>query len=162
MRKSISFLASLFLILFCLNAFANSTQAPVKKEEVKKEEAAKPQETAPATTETTASTEITVDDAQMATAVEQLNPTGAGTEFPKETPKLYCWSKIKGAEGETSVKHVWYRNNSLISEISLPVKAKSWRTYSYKSISPEMTGEWKVDITTADGKVLKTLNFSVK
>ena len=177
MRKSVASLISLLFLLF-IGSFVYA-QGPVKQEakakqpvtkeapktpEVKANEPARaPEPSANAQAETAASTEeIQVEDAQIATAIENKAPTGAGTEFTKDTSKLYCWTKVASPSGETSIKHVWYHNDKVASEVELAIKDKRWRTYSSKTIMPYMTGDWKVDITTKDGKVLKTVTFAVK
>ena len=171
MRKLTVLFVSLFFVLFSLNCLAQGAAATAQKSQVPQtntsdvkapQQAANPSE--PVQTEASASpsSEITIDDASIATSIESLSPVGAATEFPKETAKLYCYSKVKGAEGETSIKHIWYHNDQMTSEVELPIKAKSWRTYSTKTINPSLTGSWRVDIASMDGSVLKSLNFEIK
>jgi len=47
-------------------------------------------------------------------------------------------------------------------EITLPVKSTHWRTYSTKTILPSANGNWKVDVTSEDGTILKTLDFTIR
>jgi hypothetical protein len=41
------------------------------------------------------------------------------------------------------------------------VKSVSWRTHSSKTILPEYTGEWKVEVMSKDGELLKQIYFAV-
>lgn len=76
--------------------------------------------------------------------------------------KLWRYTKITGSAGEETIKHRWLHSENLMAEVELPVKSPSWRTYISKGILQEWTGEWKVEVVDSQGKVLKTLNFSVK
>ena len=105
---------------------------------------------------------LTVSEAAIATAMEGLTPQGASDSFESSVGKLYAFTKITGSEGGTSVKHLWFRGDHLVAEVELPVKAASWRTYSSKTILPDMTGQWKVDVTANDGTVLKSIPFTIK
>jgi len=117
-------------------------------------------EAPPAPPATTSS--LTVSEAAIATSVESLTPQGASDSFESNVGKLYAFTKITGAEGETSVKHLWFQGDHLVAEVELPVKAASWRTYSSKTITPDMVGPWKVDVTAQDGTVLKSIPFIIK
>jgi hypothetical protein len=94
--------------------------------------------------------------------MEGLTPQGAADSFKSGVGKLYAFTKITGAQGETSVKHLWFHGDHLVAEVELPVKASTWRTYSSKTIMPDMTSPWKVDVTAQDGTVLKSIPFTIK
>ncbi len=105
---------------------------------------------------------LSVSEAVITAGIESLTPKGASDSFEANVGKLYAFTKITGAEGETTIKHLWFHGDQLVSEVELPIKAASWRTYSSKTITPEMTGPWKVDVTTHDGTVLKSIPFTIK
>ncbi|MBI3398187.1 MAG: DUF2914 domain-containing protein [Deltaproteobacteria bacterium] len=109
-----------------------------------------------------AETKLSVEAAVIATGVENLTPMGVAEKFPATVGKLYCYSKIVGGTEGSSIKHIWYRGDKNVSEIVLPIKYPSFRTYSYKTIPPDWTGKWKVEIVANDGTVLKTLEFDVE
>jgi len=105
---------------------------------------------------------LEVSDAVIAAGVENLVPQGANETFPSAVGTLYAFTRIQGSEGETQVIHKWFHGDQLRAEIPLPIRSKSWRTYSSKIILPEWTGDWKVEVTTEDGTVLVSLPFSVQ
>ena len=172
MRKSLVYTISLLFIVFVLSCASKNKESVASKETASKTEVAKKEVKAEETNAVETKPveaipavqigDLKVEDASIATNVDNLNPSGMANEFPKETPKLYCYSKVIGAEGETTIKHIWYYKDKLNTETELPVKSKSWRTYSYKTMGPEFAGNWKIDITTKDGKILKTLTFTIK
>lgn len=105
--------------------------------------------------------EPTVEVAAIATSVENLIPIGVSEKFPPSIGRLYCYSKIIGGEGQNIV-HVWYLNEKKFNETILSIKARSYRTYSYATIYPGMKGEGRVDITTGDGKIIKSVEFLIE
>ena len=109
-----------------------------------------------------AETKLSVEAAVIATGVENLTPAGVAEKFPANTGKLYCYSKIIGGGEGSSIKHIWYRGEQKLNEITLPIKYPSFRTYSYKTIPFDWTGKWKVEIVADDGTILKTLEFTIE
>jgi hypothetical protein len=124
--------------------------------------APKPQTVEPV--QTTSASGLSVRDAAVAVGLNEYEPVEPGDLFPAEVKRLYCISRIKGAQDSTEIEHRWYWNDDLISAIPLKVKSNNWRTYSIKTIVPSMTGEWMVAIVNPqkDEEVLQTLKFSVK
>ncbi|MGA8180629.1 MAG: hypothetical protein WB792_11250, partial [Desulfobacterales bacterium] len=51
---------------------------------------------------------LVLEEIQFYTAVKDRQPSGVGSVFPEDLDKLYCFTKIGGAEGATYVYHVWY------------------------------------------------------
>jgi hypothetical protein len=142
MKKLCLGLANLFLLVCIPILSAQTPEAPPA-----------PPEAAPS---------LVVSESAIATGMEGLTPQGAADSFESGVGKLYAFTKITGAQGETSVKHLWFHGDHLVAEVELPVKASTWRTYSSKTIMPDMTGPWKVDVTAQDGTVLKSIPFTVK
>lgn len=105
--------------------------------------------------------EVSVEVAAIATSVENLVPVGVSDKFPSNVGKLYCYSKIINADGQ-NIKHIWYLNEKKIAERVLSIKSHRYRTYGLVSISPGMKGIGRVDITTEDGKVLKSIDFVIE
>ena len=105
---------------------------------------------------------LKVEDAAICTAVKDRAPEGAGTSFPADVGKLYCFTKIVGAKEETKVKHVWYQGDNELATVELKVGVGSWRTNSSKNIEATRKGAWKVEVQDAGGKVLETLNFTIE
>lgn len=103
---------------------------------------------------------ITVAEAKVGTGIESLELVGEATTFPAGIGKVYCWTKVTGGAGQ-SIGHAWYFNGAKLSGMTLPLRYDSVRTYSYKSITAELKGAWKVEISGPDGAVLKTVEFQV-
>lgn len=105
---------------------------------------------------------LRVTEAVICRDVVDRTPQGTGEVFPSSVGKLFAFTRIEGATGETNIKHLWFFNDRLMAEVSLPVRSANWRTYSSKRILPQWTGSWRVDITTEDGLLLKSLHFRIE
>ena len=84
-----------------------------------------------------------------------------GTSFPNTVTRLYCFTKIVGAEAPTEVMHVWSYGDVERARVSLSVKAASWRTYSSKVIQSHEVGSWRVDVLDTSGNLLESINFEI-
>ncbi len=104
---------------------------------------------------------LSVEDAAICRGVVDRVPVEAGDVFPRGVKELYCFTRIKGADGETRVTHDWFYENRRVSHVVLEVKSSNWRTFSLKTISPEHTGQWKVEIRSEDGILLKQIYFAI-
>jgi hypothetical protein len=103
---------------------------------------------------------LVLEEIHICTAVEDRQPSGVGTVFPDDVDKLYCFTKITGAEDPTFVYHVWYFGNDEIARVKLPVNAKSWRTWSSKKLNMEL-GNGHVEIVTESGDILGKAEFEI-
>lgn len=105
---------------------------------------------------------IRVTEAVICRNVVERIPQEPGDVFPSSVEKLYAFTRVEGATVETQIKHLWFYNDRLMAEVSLPVRSANWRTYSSKRILPQWKGQWRVDITTAEGLLLKSLHFTIE
>jgi hypothetical protein len=95
------------------------------------------------------------------TGVEEREPIGAAETFPADVGRVWCFTKITGAEDETTILHVWYHKGVERARIQLPVRSKSWRTWSNKTIMPAWTGDWKVVVKDVGGNIIGEVKFTV-
>ena len=105
--------------------------------------------------------ELVVSVAAICKDVVDHEPVDSGNSFTADVGKLYCFTKITGAQSPTQVTHVWLFDGTERARVDLAVNAISWRTFSSKIIQEHELGAWRVDILDAAGNVLKTLDFEV-
>lgn len=105
--------------------------------------------------------DLQVAQGVITTQVSNRQPVDEVKSTSASVGRLYCFTKIAGAASETSVDHVWYLGGKEVSRVKLAVKGDNWRVNSYKTIHPDMKGEWKVDVVDPAGKVLATIPFTV-
>jgi hypothetical protein len=104
---------------------------------------------------------LVLEEIQFCTGVEDRQPSGIASVFPKDLDKLYCFTKIAGAEGATYVYHVWYFGNDEIARVKLPVKSKSWRTWSSKNLHMGL-GYGYVEVVSENGDILGRAEFKIQ
>jgi type II secretory pathway predicted ATPase ExeA len=113
-------------------------------------------------TQTKETSEVAVAVAAICKKVANLDPVGSGTSFAASLGKLYCFTKVTGAQSPTRITHVWYFEGTEKARVDLAVNSASWRTYSSKIVRPDQLGAWHVNVLDSVGTVLKTLKFEVK
>lgn len=104
---------------------------------------------------------LVLEEIHISAAVEDRQPSGVGTVFTDDLDKIYCFSKIGGAEDTTYVNHVWYFGNDEIARVELPVKSKSWRTWSSKTLNMG-SGNGHVEIVSESGDILGKAEFEIQ
>ncbi len=105
---------------------------------------------------------VEIKEAVVCQDVVDRAPVGSADVFSKDLPKVYCYCRVIGMQGEGAIVHNWYYQGALKSSIKLPVRAANWRTWSYKAMSPDQAGEWMVEIVTESGTPLESVVFMVQ
>jgi len=105
-------------------------------------------------------TPLVLEEIHICTAVEDRQPSGVGTVFPDGLDKLYCFTKIGGAKDTAYVYHVWYFGDDEIARVKLPIKSKSWRTWSSKKLNMGL-GNGHVEIVSESGDILGKAEFEI-
>ncbi len=106
--------------------------------------------------------ELTVVDGTMTSAVENQMPVDRIESYPADFGKLYCFTRIVGAQGDTEITHVWYYQDNEMARVSLSVRSSNWRTYSSKRFLPQWAGEWKVVILDEEENEIATIPFKLE
>jgi Protein of unknown function (DUF2914)/Tetratricopeptide repeat len=84
------------------------------------------------------------------------SPVGAGP--------LFFYTRLKSPT-DTTVQHRWYRGNRVRQVVELRVRANTnagYRTYSRNTINDQDQADWRVELTTSDGTLLKEIRFTVR
>ncbi len=104
---------------------------------------------------------IQVAEVSICLNVVDLQCQGGAPTFSPDVGKLYCFTRILGAQEPTKIFHVWYYKNKERARVPLEVNSGNWRTYSSKIIQPHETGEWRVEILGPDSELLRVIHFKV-
>jgi hypothetical protein len=105
--------------------------------------------------------DLHIAEMAVTTKIFKGNPVDSVKRMSSSSVKaLYCFTRIDSSiDGETSIKHVWYYDGEKVGEYTLPVKGKSWRTYSKKFIAKGEAGSWRVEVLNSNGDILKSVAF---
>jgi hypothetical protein len=104
---------------------------------------------------------LEVREAVITTQVIDRAPVDAIQTYPASVERLFCFTRVTGAAADTSITHVWHLRGVERSRIELPVRSGDWRIWSQKTILPGSAGDWKVDVLDAEGKLLKSIPFTL-
>ena len=104
---------------------------------------------------------LQVTDVAIGTGVHSRVPTGISSYFDSSVGKLYAFTRITGAEGDTRVYHKWYHGDVLVADVPLTIRSGDWRTWSTKNVQPDWTGDWRLVVVSEDGSILGTVKFAV-
>jgi hypothetical protein len=91
-----------------------------------------------------------------------LEPLSEETTFSNQTKKIFCFTKIEGAQFDMQITHRWYYEDSLMAEVKLPVRSGAWRTYSSKNIMEDWIGNWRVEVVDDEGELIRKESFVVQ
>lgn len=137
------------IVIFCLVGFI-AICLPVLSQD----------ETSPKESDVAAA--IQIEDAVISQDIVDRQPVGVSDVVAKENAKIFCFTRVVGAVGDTSVTHNWYYQGTLKSTVQLPVRSPNWRTWSSKTMDPTWTGQWMVEVLSADGTPLESIIFFVQ
>ena len=100
----------------------------------------------------------------MCRRVENGTPSGMDTKFePSQDKPIYCFSKLNNYyESRSAVYHLWYQGTELKAKVRIRLGSGNNRTgVSQRIITNEEAGYWRVEVATADQKVLHIISFEV-
>ena len=113
--------------------------------------------------EDTIVTDLEVIKAETGTVIGQegnyLTLKGKSKEFTCNNQKIYLLTKIRTPE-RGRITHVWIWRGKEYHKNEIEVKAPEWSVYSYLTLRPHQSGDWKVEVRVGD-RVLASLSFNV-
>ena len=117
------------------------------------------QETPPAPAAAAPTSSITVEAVLARNIVDRM-PVDSGTTFPGDVGQVVLWMRASGADGQ-ALHHVWFLGDREMGDVPLNIGGSPWRSWTRKTITPEMTGPWRVEIRDSAGTVLKRIDFVI-
>ena len=97
----------------------------------------------------------------VGTGVENRELQGTAEKFPLDTEKVYCFLEAGNIPKDMEITLVWFNGDKEIGKFNLPLKqGPKWRTWAFKNLRG-LKGDWKVEATDPEGKVLKEVKFKV-
>ena len=98
----------------------------------------------------------------LATAVIDREPEQILPPIPANVGRLYYFTEVMEAAPSTTILHLWYWRNRNVNVVLLEVNGPRFRTWSYKTVPPTWTGDWRVEARTPDGTILSSKAFRIE
>ena len=102
-------------------------------------------------------------EAVMCSEVDDAIPIGINSTFQSGDKTIYCFSRLDNYYNSSSVVyHSWYYGSQKKAKVRIRIgNGKNQTGVSKRTISSSETGQWRVEIVTADQKVLQIISFEV-
>ena len=95
--------------------------------------------------------------------IKNRSPVGVGEIFPSSVDSLYCYTKIENLGKKMEVRHVWYYENQIMTQVRYNVKKSNvYRSWTKKTISSFQIGNWRVEVQDRNGTIIGTKKFKIK
>ena len=86
-----------------------------------------------------------------------------GDTFYNDVDSLYCFTKLRNEGIKQEVRHVWFYEDRIMTQVRYNVKnSKVYRSWTKKTISPFQIGNWRVEIQNKRGDIIGQTSFVIK
>jgi hypothetical protein len=97
----------------------------------------------------------------MCEQIKENAPQNQAAVFPIGIGKVLCFSSFDPVPQETLIYHYWYHRDRYSTRMKLSLKPPRWSTFSSVHLREADKGPWHVEIRDEEGRVLRTLRFSI-
>ena len=105
---------------------------------------------------------ITLKDIKICKNIKNRSPIGIGEVFPNSIDSLYCYTKIENLGKKMEVRHVWYYENQIMTQVRYNVKKSNvYRSWTKKTISSFQIGNWRVEVQDRNGTIIGSKRFKI-
>ena len=106
---------------------------------------------------------LSVKDIKICKKIYKRTPVGADVIFTNNVDSLYCYTRIQNTGTKKEVKHIWYYENQIMTQVRYNVKKSNiYRSWTRKTILPNQIGKWRVDIHDNDGTIIGSKEFQIQ
>ena len=106
---------------------------------------------------------LIMNEIMICRGIYKRNPIKPGINFINNVDSLFCYTKISNSGTKQEVKHIWYFEDVKITSVVYNIKPSfNYRSWSRKTIYPNQTGQWRVDVIDSYGNLLGTRSFTIK
>lgn len=106
---------------------------------------------------------LIVQDIEICKSIKNRTPIGSDVVFTNNVDSLYCFTRIQNPGPKREVRHVWYYDNQMMTQVRYNVKKSNiYRSWTKKTILSNQIGNWRVDIQDNNGTIIGSKNFEIK
>ena len=107
-------------------------------------------------------TTLKLNEIMICRGIYKRNPIKPGIKFINNVDSLFCYTKISNTGNKQEVKHIWYFENKEMTTVSYNIKTSyNYRSWSKKTIYPNQTGNWRVEVVSKIGDLLGSREFTI-
>tara|TARA_A100001388_G_C28733722_1_gene482949 strand:+ start:168 stop:884 length:717 start_codon:yes stop_codon:yes gene_type:complete len=140
----------------------NSEPKSIEKKQVVKEQI-KPKKSVKKKPDTVKNISLIVQDIKICKSINNRTPVGSDVVFKNNVDSLYCYTRIQNPGPKREVKHIWYYDNKMMTQVRYNVKkSNTYRSWTKKTILSNQIGKWRVDIQDNNGTIIGSKNFEIK
>ena len=99
--------------------------------------------------------------AVMSEALQKFTPVNEAMVFSIELGRIHCFTEFDPVPKQTIIYHKWYHRDALVSVKQLTLNPPRWSSFTSMQLRDVDKGPWRVDITDANGNLIRTLRFSI-
>ena len=106
---------------------------------------------------------LSVKDIKICKSIYKRTPVGSDVVFTNNVDSLYCYTRIQNPGAKREVKHIWYYNDQMMTQVRYNVKKSNiYRSWTKKTILSSQIGKWRVDIQDNNGTIIGSKKFEIK
>jgi hypothetical protein len=105
-------------------------------------------------TKTVSATSDNVRRAVFTTSVVKREPVDELDSIPRDAVNICFFSEIVNLT-DGSITHRWIHGGEAMAEVTFNSGGPRWRVFSRKTLPPDGTGSWTVEIVDGDGNILQ-------
>ena len=106
---------------------------------------------------------LSLKEIKICKNIKNRNPIDVGEVFPNSVDSLYCFTKIENLGKKMEVRHVWYYENQIMTQVRYNVKKSNvYRSWTKKTISSFQIGNWRVEVQDRNGTIIGSKRFKIK
>ena len=106
---------------------------------------------------------LTVKDIKICKSIYKRTPVGSDVVFTNNVDSLYCYTRIQNPGPKREVKHIWYYDDQMMTQVRYNVKKSNiYRSWTKKTILSSQIGNWRVDIQDNNGTVIGSKKFEIR
>lgn len=106
---------------------------------------------------------LMVKDIKICKKIYKRTPVGSDIVFTNSVDSLYCYTRIQNTGTKKEVKHIWYFENQIMTQVRYNVKKSNiYRSWTKKTILPHQIGKWRVDVHDNYGTIIGSKEFQIK
>jgi hypothetical protein len=105
--------------------------------------------------------ELTLVRAAMCEGLRSMVPLNEAIAFSIKREEVFCFLDFDPVPERTSIRISWFWRDERRLNRKFTLYAPRWSTLDSMQLRDADKGPWRVEVKDAEGKILKTLRFSI-